>query len=103
MENFDEVASINQVSTFKTTRRSNAGGFTDSPFYSMDLDAYWTVKGVDDEKKGREFYECGTSHRKISKQVEDDPVMVSTRHAIFFRGPPPSAEDVRLRLTRFSQ
>lgn len=86
------------IKLFRNYGRSQSGGFYDSPFGSTTYNAYWTVLGNDITKPK---YECGSNHRVGEGYVpaDEDPQGVYTHHTIWFRGVPPSPEDVQARMT----
>lgn len=86
-----------QINHYRVYGSSEKGGFYDSPFGSAMFNSYWTVLGNDITKPK---FECASSHRVGEGYVpdEENPQMVYTHHSIWFRGKPPSPEDVQERL-----
>jgi hypothetical protein len=85
------------VNMFRVFGRSETGGFYDTPFGSTTYNAYWTVLGHDIAKP---IYECGSNHKVGDGYVpeDEDPQGVYTHHSIWFRGKPPTPEEVQARL-----
>ena len=78
------------------TGKSKTGGLTNTPFGSITYNAFWTIKG-EDQNSPR--YECGTSH-KNDLLSNLNPNMVMTHHTIWFRGDPLSEEEHRDRMMK---
>lgn len=83
-----------QLGNFTYYGRNPKGGFVVTAFGSDNYRSYWTVKGDDHTQ---DVFECGSIHRGPGTTNEDDPNMVFSHHSIWFRGFPPSEDEVRER------
>ena len=76
------------------------GGLINSPF-GIKGTAYWTIASENKASDGgssAKVFECGTYHRDNTKSDSANAAMTKTVHKVFFRGKPPSEEDVRRRM-----
>jgi hypothetical protein len=83
------------VNDMNVIGRNRQGGFTHTPFGSDTYTSYWTVSGDNMNR-----YECASNHQDTGAIVAPDeaPGMVFTHHTIWFRGDPPTDDEVRNRL-----
>jgi hypothetical protein len=85
-----------QINSIDYANKSKTGGLANTPFGSTKFQTFWTVVGDDPRNP---IYECGSYHRSILDSVgAKSPNMARTTHSIWFKGVPPTAEEVRKRM-----
>jgi len=86
-EKWIRAINSNNIDMIDFVGNSKVGGFWDSPFGSVQLKKFWTVKN------GR--FECGSYHQDALDNTQAN--LISTHHSIYFRGNPPNDEFARIR------
>jgi len=85
-----------KVKSLDSVGKSKTGGLAVNLFGISKYHSFWNVVGDDPRNP---VFECGSSHRGITKNnPENNPNMAATHHSIYFRGKAPTAEEVRKRI-----
>ena len=85
-----------QINSIDYVNKTNNGGLAVTPFGSSKFQTYWTVVGDDPRNP---IFECGSYHRNIMDSIgAKSPSMARTVHSIWFKGVPPTADEVRKRM-----
>lgn len=95
-EKFHNRLDRTKIKSIDTVGKNKTGGLAVSPFGSSKFGSFWTVVGDDPRNP---IFECGSYHRGLIRNTGDkSPIMAKTFHSIYFRGKPPTAEEVRKRM-----
>jgi len=97
MRGYKKAVDKNEINTFRLFGTSQTGGFYDTPFGRSDKN--WTIQGSDITMPR---WECGSNHKMTDNYLppEENPNYITTHHTVWFRGKPPSPEEVQERLAK---
>jgi len=84
-----------RLNSYVKVGSNSNGGLAINLFGSEVYSSYWNVVGEDPKKP---VFECGTYHRSNGENSDNDSSKASTLHQVYFKGKPPSDEEVRNRM-----
>jgi len=84
-----------RLNSYDSVGSSDRGGLAINLFGSSTYSSFWNVVG---ENPKTPVFECGTYHRSNGENSGSDASKASTLHQVYFKGKPPSDEEVRNRM-----
>jgi hypothetical protein len=93
-EGWNNAIDDTRLNSYSSVGDNDKGGLAISLFGSNTFSSFWNVVG---DKPINPVFECGTYHRSNGEN-SNDPSKAATLHQVYFKGQPPTDDEVRNRM-----